>query len=114
MNEQWPGYWARMLESRGYYVIDCMRHRVWNNPEVQWWYAQNMFVFTTDTYLRESPTLLDERKTMHPSQLALVHPRKYLAVTDPTSLSMKTLIRTAATKYRNHIRRRPSGREGSG
>jgi len=57
---------------------------------------------------------MDERKTMDLSQLALVHPRKYLAVTDPTNLSMRTLIRTAALKYRNHIRRRPNAKEGTG
>jgi 2-polyprenyl-3-methyl-5-hydroxy-6-metoxy-1,4-benzoquinol methylase len=113
LNEQWPDYWVRLFEACGYRVIDCIRRRVWNNPEVQWWYAQNMFVFATDNYLRESPTLLDERKATHLSQLALVHPRKYLAVSDPTSLSMWTLIRMAATKYRNHIRRRRNGSEGT-
>jgi len=114
VNEQWPDYWVRLFEARGYRVIDCIRRRVWNNPEVQWWYAQNTFVFAPDAYLRESPTLLHERETTHFSQLALVHPRKYLAVTDPKNLSTRTLIRIAATKYRNLIRRGPNGREGAG
>jgi SAM-dependent methyltransferase len=114
VNEQWPDYWVRLFEARGYRVIDCIRRRVWNNPEVQWWYAQNTFVFALDAYLRESPTLLGERENTHLSQLALVHPRKYLDVADPTNLSMRTLLCTAAAKYRNRIRRRPNGKEGTG
>ena len=61
VNEQWPDYWVRMFESRGFRVIDCIRRRVWNNPEVQWWYAQNTFMFATEAYLLHSPSLRSER-----------------------------------------------------
>jgi SAM-dependent methyltransferase len=105
VNEQWPEYWVRLFELRGYLVIDCIRRRVWNNPEVQWWYAQNTFIFATDARLQESPLLTHERESTHRSQLALVHPRKFLAVTDPMNLSTKALAQMAVIKLWSRVRK---------
>src|SRR3954447_10415133 len=34
VNEQWPNYWCRLFEARGYTAADVLRARVWENPEV--------------------------------------------------------------------------------
>ena len=29
VNEQWPDYWARLFEARGFQVVDCLRKKLW-------------------------------------------------------------------------------------
>src|SRR5207302_1340879 len=41
LNEQWPSYWRQLFASFNYEVIDCIRKRVWSDPQVQYWYAQD-------------------------------------------------------------------------
>ncbi len=45
VNEQWPEYWAERFARHGYLPVDCLRRRVWANPDVEWWYAQNALLF---------------------------------------------------------------------
>lgn len=45
VNEQWPDYWRTRLEARGYFGFDPFRAQYWNNPEIEWWYAQNTFLY---------------------------------------------------------------------
>lgn len=45
VNEQWPEYWISLFDQKGYAVIDCIREKVWNNPSVRGFYAQNIFLF---------------------------------------------------------------------
>lgn len=44
VNCQWPAYWQRMFNERGYACVDDVRWRIWNKPGVEAWYKQNMFV----------------------------------------------------------------------
>jgi len=47
INEQWPDYWIALFEAQGYIAIDILRGRIWDNAEVQPWYAQNGVLCTT-------------------------------------------------------------------
>jgi hypothetical protein len=78
LNEQWPDYWANYFKDNGYAAIDCLRKRVWQDDKLDWWYAQNILVFSRKDYLASNPLLKEEFKNTHPSQLSIVHPRKYL------------------------------------
>ena len=78
LNEQWPDYWARCFQMRGYVAIDCVRKRVWNNEKVEWWYAQNMILFVKEDYLEGQPRLKKEHALSKDNQLSIVHPRLYL------------------------------------
>jgi SAM-dependent methyltransferase len=46
VNEQWPDYWAARFEYHGYHTCDYIRDRIWDNPDVEWWYAQNVLLFS--------------------------------------------------------------------
>jgi cyclopropane fatty-acyl-phospholipid synthase-like methyltransferase len=48
LNEQWPSYWQEKFEKHGYYFHDVIRPKIWFNPNVQWWYSQNMFLVTRE------------------------------------------------------------------
>ena len=82
VNEQWPEYWARYFQDRDYAVIDCLRKKIWHNDKVEWWFAQNILLFVHQDYCARCPLLNEERERSSSSQLALVHPRRYLAVTE--------------------------------
>lgn len=46
VNEQWLEYWTLKFNSRGYILKDTFRAKIWNNNNIDWWYRQNMVVFT--------------------------------------------------------------------
>jgi SAM-dependent methyltransferase len=82
VNEQWPQYWVELFRPRGYVPVDLIRPSIWHNPEVEWWYAQNTFIFCDlktlirdrllMTYYQTSPHAMTGR--VH----EFVHPRRYM------------------------------------
>jgi len=66
VNERWPSYWAELFRGCGYECYDVLRPRIWNNPRVLWYYAQNCLIFGDSGVLVHLGT---------PAQpLSLVHP----------------------------------------
>ena len=59
LNEQWPEYWANLFMQRGYVAIDAIRDRIWNNPRVPVWYAQNTLMFVEGVHLHALEGLRD-------------------------------------------------------
>jgi SAM-dependent methyltransferase len=45
LNEQWPAYWADLFRECNYDCFDDLRPRIWDNPRVAWYYAQNSLIF---------------------------------------------------------------------
>ena len=84
-NEQWPEYWVAKFEKRGYTVVDCLRRKIWNNKNVEWWYAQNIMFFVKVSELDNYPTLKIEREKTSIGQLSIVHPKKYLSALNSVS-----------------------------
>jgi SAM-dependent methyltransferase len=48
INERLQSYWASHFAEHGYHPHDVVRLRVWNDPRVDWWYAQNLLVYTRE------------------------------------------------------------------
>jgi hypothetical protein len=76
-NEQWQTYWVERFAKAGYVALDCIRRRVWDDPDVEWWYAQNMLLMVRSDHLEASPVLRQECERTGPYDL--VHPRGYLS-----------------------------------
>jgi hypothetical protein len=75
VNEQWPQYWAELFEACGFQSVDCVRRRIWNNPKVAWWYAQNIVLYVKkDALASMSPQLQSEAATSGGPPMAMVHP----------------------------------------
>jgi SAM-dependent methyltransferase len=77
INEQWPEYWVERFSRKGYIVIDCLRHKLWDINSVEAWYAQNMFIFIKQTRLDDYANLKSLLDRNADKQLSLVHPRTY-------------------------------------
>ena len=71
-NEQWPAYWAELFAAHGYVPSDPFRLELWNEPDVKWWFAQNMLVYATPEALGRHPAL--DRARCDAAPLPLVHP----------------------------------------
>ena len=45
VNEEWPRAWAERFAAAGYSWADPIRPRIWDDPGVEHWYAQNALLF---------------------------------------------------------------------
>lgn len=75
VNEQWADYWVGRFGEAGYACVDCIRPRIWNDTEVQVWYAQNIFLFVQPAVLEQRPPLAAEHQRFGNNLLSVVHPR---------------------------------------
>jgi SAM-dependent methyltransferase len=75
VNEQWPGYWADHFERHGYHCIDCIRPRLWENEQIQFWYAQNALLFVSSETLSTNSVLRLEHARAGGRPMPIVHPR---------------------------------------
>lgn len=46
VNEQWPEYWNEKFKSYGFSAYDALRLKFWDNKKVEWWYRQNMIIYS--------------------------------------------------------------------
>ena len=51
VNCQWPSWWQQLFNERGYVCDDGVRWTIWDNPRIEPWYRQNMFVARYDPAL---------------------------------------------------------------
>lgn len=46
INEKEPQFWQNLFNKNGYHTYDIIRKKIWNDPNINWWYKQNLFVAT--------------------------------------------------------------------
>lgn len=67
LNEQWPGYWQEKFSKHGFHFHDAIRQKIWHNPNIEWWYRQNLYLVTNRIDLpRPIETSLD---VIHPEMM---------------------------------------------
>ena len=69
INEQPLQYWVKLFSQLGYTCSDSIRHVIWDNEDVDWWYRQNIVYFA-----REGHPIL---KADSGRALNLVHPMAF-------------------------------------
>jgi SAM-dependent methyltransferase len=80
VHERWPRYWSGLFNARGYLAIDGLRPLIWLNPQVSWWYRQNLLMFATADAIDARPALARARARTHDSLLSIVHPTMHEAM----------------------------------
>lgn len=80
INCQWPSYWARLFQERGFEAVDRIRKEVWTNKNVRWFYAQTMLLFVKREHLCQCPLLAGEIVDVTNACLDIIHPDYYLEV----------------------------------
>lgn len=93
VNEQWPAYWAGKFREHGYLTVDAIRPRIWTDPAVGFWYAQNTILYVRPDHLAEPwrSRVVDDLES-----LAIVHPRQFSAATEPPPAPRRRSAREAA------------------
>lgn len=74
INEQPPEYWAKIFATFGYVPVDYIREKVWNDPDVEWWYQQNVLIYVKQERLRDFPLLKEAQNRTHANNLLRIHP----------------------------------------
>lgn len=89
VNEQWQSYWVERFRAQGFAAVDCLRHRLWNDDRVAWWYRQNIFVFLRESRSGNYPVAWAAQR---PWPVDVVHPRAYLVATVPSEMSPRMAV----------------------
>lgn len=108
INEQWPDYWVKHFQKRDYIVCDPIRNIIWQNENVEFWYAQNILIFVNKNLLNNHPLLQKEVDNTRTSQLSIVHPKQHLLMVsraNPRNMSLKETIFALPAIMRNSLRK---------
>lgn len=94
LNEQWQSYWVEKFSKFGYLAIDCLRAKIWNSPEVKFWYAQNTLLFVERGILAAMPALKAEYERGSCGPLSIVHPELFLSHAEGSKAMVPGLVGT--------------------
>ena len=87
INEAYPSYWAKLFKKNGYEINDCLRGHIWSNKEIEYWYRQNIFLFTK------------KRSFQNEHVLDIVHPEMFAS--KGKIVSLRGLISLQMWIFRN-------------
>lgn len=96
IHERWQDYWADLFAQQGYAVDDCIRHRIWDETAIPYWYRQNCLLFVRGGQDRRVCSL----NLVHPEQLLELQRRM-------RSPSLRDLRRGLISWLRRRITNRP-------
>jgi SAM-dependent methyltransferase len=108
VNERWPDYWAALFATHGYRAADVVRWRVWNDPQVTWWYKQNIVLFAREDVVAANAKLRAAIDRAPPSSLSVVHPEQFLHSMKAARPSFSRWLKMAPDALRRSLARRRS------
>ena len=76
INEQWLEFWAILFRRHRYVPCDLLRRRIWGNPNVEYWYSQNLVLFCKEDL---APSLFPPETLVGDAPLSFTHPLTLLA-----------------------------------
>jgi SAM-dependent methyltransferase len=77
LNEQYPDYWVNQFQQNGFIPIDCIRPKIWNDKNIQWWYRQNILFFVKSGSLPNFPLLQKAFDNKINEASSVVHPELF-------------------------------------
>jgi hypothetical protein len=98
INERWQSYWAEAFQDRGYSRFDFIRSQIWDDPDVHFWYKQNLAVFVCDSRRDLSDRLQSAivARGYAPMPLDVVHPDLFGPISEYDQIAFKPLLRKLA------------------
>ncbi|MGE3619859.1 MAG: methyltransferase domain-containing protein [Acidimicrobiia bacterium] len=94
VTERWPSYWVELFAAHGYELVDRIRPSIWDEDDVESWYAQNVLLFAAPEARAhldlDAPGLSAQdwggRAVVHPRLLEAQHGTPDLRAESPRSL----------------------------
>jgi SAM-dependent methyltransferase len=68
VNCQWPEYWQKLFNERGFSCSDDVRWRIWDDTRIEPWYRQNIFIARRSGNLAGREPRI--KAIMHPEMLS--------------------------------------------
>ena len=68
VNCQWPSYWQKLFNERGYVCSDDIRWRMWTDDSIEPWYRQNMMIARKDHASAGKENAIES--VIHPSMMS--------------------------------------------
>jgi len=69
INEQFPEFWYRLFSEKDYVPVDAVRPRIAFDARVEPWYAQNILLYVSRTFLDDEARLRGCQLINHPDRL---------------------------------------------
>ncbi|MDX2050511.1 MAG: methyltransferase domain-containing protein [Rickettsiaceae bacterium] len=98
VNEQWPDYWIRKMNIKGFKVYDLLRPIIWNNSAIDYYYRQNILVYSKFDIKVDS--------CMNQNFYSFVHPEKWLQSRNYKNQSLKFVLKALPYSIVNAIKNR--------
>lgn len=109
INCRWPSYWQEHFRAFGYVMSDCIRPFVSRNPDIEYWYRQNVFLFVKENHPLERSARFSEFRSTgsgpESPELLLIAPELLFS---PRFL-LRLLPGAIVRKIRRRFRRPDSG-----
>ena len=108
MNEQWPAHWQGAFAAHGYVRLDLIRPLIWQNPAVNWWYQQNVFLFAGAEALARSEILRTAAESAPDQQLELLNQASLQRLTSLSGLlhelvpATERMVANRLRNWKNH------------
>lgn len=95
VNEQWQSYWSNLLKARGYEGYDVLRHQIWCNENVHFWYKQNMILYVNQRNVDAVARVLRyvEDNKIQQLPLDIVHPERYGVIASYRQIAFRSLFK---------------------
>ncbi|HRH51323.1 MAG TPA: class I SAM-dependent methyltransferase [Panacibacter sp.] len=99
INEQPANYWMEKFKQHDFVFYDVFRNVFWNNPSIDWWYKQNMFLVANRSkditaYISGAVAITDVKEYVHPELLSM-----YTEQIKGYKQSLKTIKGAEASPY---------------
>jgi hypothetical protein len=98
INEQWPGYWLNRFAIHDFVPVNYLRPRLWNDPRVAPYLAQNLILLVSRARLAADDRLRAKFESNRHLPMDVVHPAVYL--NSLTQLARQRLPRLLLTVAR--------------
>jgi SAM-dependent methyltransferase len=70
VNCQWPGYWQKLFNERGFVCSDDVRWKIWDSNAIEPWYRQNIFIAHHDPSMAGREPRI--RSVFHPEMVRVL------------------------------------------
>ena len=85
--------------------VDAIRPRIWSNPNVDFWYAQNALLFADPRVLADKPSLKREWERSSRQQISMVHPTLFLRTAEQLEKTVDFRVRRVIGQAKQVVRR---------
>jgi len=106
VNEQWPDYWCKHFAVRGYELVDAIRPRIWDAPEVEPWYCQNSFLYVDTASPSQYTRIVQKGLPSITLPLRIVHPELFRRFTTMEYIPTRKLLAESMSRLTGKILRR--------